>query len=434
MMLKRIFISVIFMMMVAGSFALAADDAPKGNIHPNFKLSFSERFRFVSWDNTTRLGGYYAPNSFTRTRTSVMGQWYPSEQFELGLKFTNEFRYYFFPKTTDFTMNEVFVDQLYVKGSFEQFTVTVGRQNLFLGEGFVVWDGGPLDGSRSAYFNAARLDVMPCPEGVVSLFYFYQPVYDDYMPLIHDEEIKLVEDDEQGFGGYISRNFGKSNVQAYYIRKNVIDTLAGEVESGINTAGARLALPLNDQWSFTAEGAYQFGTFGEVNRKAFGGYGYVDYRTNWPEYLPAKLTAGGVYLSGDDIGTEDYEGWDPLFGRWPKWSESYIYTLTIDSRVAGWTNYANIFGRVMFDISSQIEIHAEYQHLLAPVSALESHSFYLNGEGSCRGDMLIGKLTFNASDQISGHLLWEYFNPGDYYREFAQEANWLRFELMLKVQ
>ncbi len=35
-------------------------------------------------------------------------------------------------------------------------------------------------------------------------------------------------------------------------------------------------------------------------------------------------------MSGDDPSTDDNEGWDPLFSRWPKWSELYIYSLATE--------------------------------------------------------------------------------------------------------
>ncbi|MEW6410989.1 MAG: hypothetical protein AB1483_00790 [Candidatus Zixiibacteriota bacterium] len=412
---------------------VAGEDSPKGNIHPNFRLSFSERFRLVSWDNSVNLtDASESATSFTRHRTSIMGQYFALNQFELGLKLTNEFRHYFVPENTEFTWNEIFVDQLYGRWTKGRFALTVGRQDIKFGEGFVVLDGGPLDGSRSAYFNAARLDIKPCPQGTLSLFYLYQPRQEDYLPLINDQEKDLVEQDEEGFGAYLSRDVGKGNVQAYYIRKNIVAVDNQLTESGINTIGARITTPLTPQLSVTGEGAYEFGTYGNIDRKAMGGYAYADYNTGWMKYLPKKLTAGGVYLSGDDPETEDWEGWEPMLGRWPKWSESFIYTLVPEYGVAYWSNYASLFGRVEFEPMDRVNFRFEYQHLMAPqVAAL---SYMLHGDGNNRGEMLIGKLTYTINDYLSGHVVWEHFIAGDYYIDNTDPANWLRFQLMLAVQ
>ena len=39
------------------------------------------------------------------------------------------------------------------------------------------------------------------------------------------------------------------------------------------------------------------------------------------------------------------ENWDPLFSRWPKWSELYIYTQFRETGVAYWTNTGHLAGR-----------------------------------------------------------------------------------------
>ena len=91
----------------------AGEQQPKGNIHPNVRLSFSERLRFVSWDNAIRLDETAGGGStFTRHRTSVMGQWWPHQQLELALKLTNEFRYYFVPEDREHTFDEIFSKQV----------------------------------------------------------------------------------------------------------------------------------------------------------------------------------------------------------------------------------------------------------------------------------------------------------------------------------
>ncbi len=391
--------------------SVSAEQTQKGNIHPNFKLSFSERFRLVSWDNTVNLSdASETATSFTRHRTSITGQYFALDQFEFGLKLTNEFRHYFVPENTEFTWNEIFVDQFYGKWTHGRFAVTLGRQNIVLGEGFVVLDGGPLDGSRSAYFNAARVDVKPCPQGTLSLFYFYQPQQEDYLPLVNDQERALVEQDEQGFGIYLSRDLGKANVQAYYIRKDIDSVEFRPTESAINAIGARITTPLTPQLSVTGEGAYEFGTFGNFDRAAFGGYAYVDYKTGWMKYLPSKLTAGGVYLSGDDPYTDDWEGWEPMWGRFPKWSESFIYTLIPEYGVAYWSNYASLFAGAEFEPLDDVNFRFEYQHLMAPQMA--APSYMLHGEGNTRGEMFIGKITYTINDYLSGHVVWEHFIAG----------------------
>jgi len=267
---KYLFVIMGVVLLVAGS---AMGATSKGNVHPNLKLSITERFRMVSWDNAISLSDSLEKgNSFTRHRTCVMGQWWPLENFELGLKLTNEFRYYFVPEDRDFTFDEVIVDQLYFKWSNTAFvpgTLTLGRQNIILGEGFVMMDGHPLDGSRSIYFNGARYDWKVNSENTVTAFYVYQDDYDELLPVIHDQDKLLIEQPEEAFGVpeeafgvyYIKEN-DNVDFQAYVIRKNIKDTDEKPTESEMNTLGTRLKIPFAGRFTFTVEGAYQFGKFG----------------------------------------------------------------------------------------------------------------------------------------------------------------------------
>ena len=299
-------------------------DSSPGNIHPNVKLGFSERFRMVTWDNAVSLTDQAGSGStFTRHRTCLWGQWFPRQQYELTLKLTNEFRYYFVPEDRDNDMDEVFVDQLYAKiknaGGLPA-TLTLGRQNIMLGEGFVIMDGHPLDGSRSIYFNAARLDWNLGKRHTLVLFYGDQPETDDLLPTINDQDQPLIEQEERAVVAYLIGSRDELEYNAYFIRKDIDDTDARPIESSINTVGARIAFPSGDRLSITGEGAYQFGEYGDADRSAFGGYIHLDYSTGRRLHLPRLITLGGVYLTGDESGTEEWEGWDPLFSRWPKWS------------------------------------------------------------------------------------------------------------------
>ncbi len=430
---KCLFAAVLSALLLIGT-ALAGD-SPKGNVHPYIHLSASERLRLVSWDNSITLnndadGG----NTFTRHRTKAMVRVFPHEKVEFGLELTNEFRYYFKPDSIDFEINEIFFDQLYLKGMVGPVTATVGRQNLIFGEGFVMLDGSPLDGSRSAYFNAARLDVKPCPQGTISIFYSFQPYQEDYLPLINDQDKALIEMDEQAYGIYLDRDLEKGNIQAYYLRKNRKNPTASTYGYEINTFGARLHTPLSSRLSFTGELATQSGEWNyRYDHSAFGFYTDIDYNTGWKQQFPKTLTAGLVYLTGDDPGTDRNEGWEPVFGRWPKWSESYIYTLLNEGNgIAYWSDYFSIYGRAEFRFTEKIGFRAEYQSLHA--DQRPDREYFEGRAGRNRGDLLMGKLTYKHNQYLSGHVVWEHFMPGNFYIQDADAANWFRIELMLKVE
>ncbi len=401
----------------------------------DFRFSFIERFRLVTWDNAITLSdAAKAGNTFNRTRTSLMGEWLPNKNFEVALKFTNEFRYYFVPGDKVFDWNEIFFDNFYVKYKDTYGSITLGRQNIMLGEGFVVMDGHPLDGSRSIYFNGARADINISQTNKITLFATYQPVKDDILPRINDFEQALVEQPETGIGGYLTTNFESLNLQTYYIFKKIGTEKPTQFESNIHTVGARVQVPLDKSLSLTGEAGYQFGDYGKFDRSAFGGYAHLDYTTNWEKiYTPKTLTLGAIFLSGDDPTTTENEGWDPLFSRWPKWSESYIYTQIKEfgGRVAYWSNLASIYGSAKFVFSKEFNFCLDYHHLMAPQKPLATA--FPGGTGTSRGDLVIAKLNYVINEYVTGHILWEYFNPGNFYFNGASDYNWARIEFLFKI-
>src|ERR1035437_2841479 len=176
-----------------------AQEESKSDSISQFKISFSERFRIETWDNAITLSkAANAGTTYDRNRTSLMGQWFPDEQFEAGLMLTNEYRYYFAPTNKIFNLNEIFFDQLYLKYKDTFGAVTLGRQNIMLGEGFIMMDGGHLDGSRAAYFNAARVDIAFDKTKILSGFATYVPQTDHLLPIINTQDQELIEQPEAG--------------------------------------------------------------------------------------------------------------------------------------------------------------------------------------------------------------------------------------------
>jgi hypothetical protein len=417
------------------------------NTNSSFKFSFQERVRLETWDNTVTLSrAAKAGSSYLRNKTSIMGQWLPTEALEIGVKLTNEFRTYFSPSTNVFHMNEVFFDQLYIKWNTKAVLdgiLTVGRQNLNFGEGFVVLEGTPLDGSRATYFNAVKYDWNLNKDNTISLFGLYMPLTDD-LPVINGNDIDaaflvngtwgLTEQKENGFGLYYTGKLSWGNIQAYYIRKNYLspNKAIGQIDSDVNTVGGRINKAFSKELSFTFEGAYQFGKYGDFNKNAYGGYLYLDYKPTWNKvYLPKTFTIGSICLSGDDPGTKDNEGWDPIFSRWPKWSDSYVYTLVKESKVAYWSNMVSIYSSVKFIIDEQVSFSFDYHHLLALQTGTATS--FLSGNGHVRGDLFIAKMLLEINKYLSGHFIFEHFLPGNYYVGTADSANFARFEMTVKL-
>ncbi|MDQ1355078.1 MAG: hypothetical protein QG657_5387 [Acidobacteriota bacterium] len=431
-MMKKSLLCGILMWIVLSVGFLTAEEP--GKSPAKFQVNFSERMRMESWDNAVNLDkNANDATVYTRNRTSLSLRWLAFGNLEFSVKLTNEFRNYLTPKTIKFKFHEVFIDQLYVKWANVgrlPLTLTLGRQNITLGEGFVVMDGGPLDGSRSGYFNAARADYRFNENHGLTAFYCYQPETDDLLPVINNQHAPMVEQPEHGLGLYYTGTFNKTSVELYTIRKNIKSTTKRPVESGINTLGARVTAPVVSRLSITAEGAYQFGTWGDFDRSALGGYFHLDYKFAEKMPLLRTFSIGGIYLSGDDPTTPKMEGWDPLFSRWPKWSDAYIYTLIKEHSVAYWSNLNSLYVSLLLDFTERMNLLLTWHHLGANE---KNFAAFPGGDGRTRGDLLVGRLDFKINQFFSGHFLWEHFNPGNFYFKGASWYNWIRFELMYKI-
>jgi hypothetical protein len=417
---------------------LSAQEKQAEKKNGKFKLYFWERIRQESSDNVSSLNDRASDSSaYMRLRTSIGGQWRPRGAWEVNFRLTNENRYYLAPKSDpklkkNFDFNEVFVDQLNVKWKNPgrlPLTVTLGRQELMLGEGFLVFDGGPLDGSRSAYFNGLRLDYALKNKNNLMFFFVRQPRTDTLLPRINDKEQPLVEQEEQGAGFYFSGWLKKTALEAYLFRKDTFKTFILPA-GAVHVAGGRIVQPFTGKLSLTAEGAIELGTLGPEKRSGLGGYFHLDYKSGLAFPLPAQLTLGGVYLSGDDPATKRYEGWDPAFSRWPKWSDSLIYLQARETRVADWSNFISLYASLMFEPLEKVKLNLAWHHLLAaektPASAL------LSGTGRTRGELLIVKITYEISPGLAGRFIWENFSPDDFYFAGADAYNWIQFEMFFR--
>lgn len=415
-----------------------AAQAAEAKSEPLFSIYFWERVRQESWDNTMSLDEAAADTSaYLRLRTSLGARWRPGRDWEFHLRLTNENRVYLAPKLdprlkTDFNVHEVFFDQLSVRwhnpGGLP-LTITFGRQDMMLGEGFLLMDGGPLDGSRSGYFNGLRLDHTLKNKNNLTFFFVRQPRRDTLLPVVNDKEQAMVEQEEQGFGLYFSAKAKKTGLEAYLFRK---DSFASGVlpKGAIHVAGGRLAHPFTAKLSLTAEGAVQLGTRGNGNRRGLGGYFHFDHKPGGRFPVPAMLTVGGIFLSGDDPATARHEGWDAAFSRWPKWSDSLIYLMAKETRVADWTNFISLYGGLVLEPAEKLKLHLAWHRLAAPERT--APSALLSGSGKTRGDLLIAKAVYDVSRNLAGRLIWEYFRPGSFYRAGADAFHWVQFELFFR--
>jgi len=448
--------------------------APKQGPLANAKFGGDLRLRGVMMDNMWNFEYqdtlYDDSWEWYRMRTRLWMDSRLSDELRFYFRVANEYKWGLDRKANTLLIDpdfdslignkEIFIDNAFVEWyqpfDIEQLTLKIGRQDLIYGEGFLILDGQDNVGSMAIAFDGAKASWALGDRTNLDLF-----------AMKIQENEKNFADDEDLYGAYLTDTslFEDHKVEAYVLHRNqnnVDDyyaaiTPAGSAMRGTvldpkqhtTALGARLSGAFFDgSLTYAAEGTYQFGeiddatgfffagtdSFGEdsVDRKAFGGYAWGKYTFvdhDWKPYV--KL--GGVYTSGDDPDSSDYEGFDSFYAEWPKYSEGMIYQLYdpfsplkagTDPDLGAWANMMIAQAEVGCNPVEDMGLSLTYMHLWAD----EDNGL---GDGDDRGDMVKGMVTYNFNEYLSGHLLGEYFWPDDYYPDDADDAFFARWELML---
>jgi hypothetical protein len=422
------------------------------------------RLRWEFLDNATTLNDDLpgAERSFARYRGRLWGQVAPNESFEAYARLMWEGRYYANPdefvvpglgNILDTTYSGALMfDNLFVKLNSvggAPLTLKLGRQDVFLGNGWLVADGTPLDGSRTFYFDAIRATYVAESIGTTfDLILLDQSNDTNRFPsTLNDKTEDQTEQDEQGVILY-ARNkslMTDTDLDGFFIYKgddpaqpllrvnNGFDPFPSRTREGETYAlGARIDSKLTPNWSLRAEAAFEWGDRFDQNLQALGFNGRGIY--NFGDALSNRVHLGYEYLSGDDPGSNEVEAFDPLWGRWPQWSELYQpYTYALDSRTGEATNLQRINLGWGMKPHPTTEVTLDYHALFAnenTLGDLGAPGFSSNGD--FRGHLFTGWVKTKLDKHVAGHLVAEYFDPGDYYTDLRDQSAWyLRAEVFL---
>ncbi|MCF7838077.1 MAG: alginate export family protein [Candidatus Marinimicrobia bacterium] len=389
-------------------------------------------------------------NHFFRIRTRLWGQYTHDDQVHARVRLVNEFRLIDKPvgaarsRDWDFP-SETLVDQLYLdwRGLADGlFDLRVGRQDLIYGTGKLLLDGTPKDGSRTIYFDAVKLTYRPAAETSLDVVGIYnQP--DAQLAVGKDRERDIVglargNNDMTESGGVLylrSQVTPELPAEAYYIYKEESDwrTIDGTFmpRRAVHTVGGRI-MPVVGPVRGNFELAGQWGDITAMDEHSSRDQTGMmfDGLLKWqpePDQM-AVFGLGYYYLSGDDPETGKDEGWNPLWARWPQYSELYVYAF--DAEGAGrWSNVSLPYLSLTAKPHDRVQVKALAGYLSAP----EKNG---PGTGSERGwlytlltELQLGKNLLLAQDQLKGHLLLEVVEPGDYYK-VTDTAYFARWELL----
>jgi len=420
----------------------------------DFDAGADERVREELMQNVPGLpnGGVLLPKersgfvNHMRFRTRVWGDLKLDTEnagkFRIFTRFTDECRWYVEPKKTAYTFPaEVTVDNLFLEGKdlFDGvMDFLVGRRDLYelYGLDHVFVDGTPGDGSRTTYGDIVQLGFNVTDEERLDLFFLHNCDRNHLRWGTDRSDVTSMS----GFGGDTDREMddwgagaiwsGKAYERALDYNVFAMDkTTQGFRRNGIShpwtsraMGGFKLVPHLNEEWSLQFEGMSQVGQ-NEDNDLLTGWSAYSG--VNWKsatssQYKPfGKL--GYHFMSGDDdAGEEDggHSAWDPMWARGVNDSEGFLYGTHYGQ--AWWSNMH------YFKLTGGLELNGPKHRIEAntgPIFAAAQDGMG-GDDGSFKGLLSQARYVFplwladkskGERFEVVGHILGEWFNPGDYY-------------------
>ncbi|MDD5011219.1 MAG: hypothetical protein PHQ00_03760, partial [Phycisphaerae bacterium] len=412
-------------------------------------MGFDVRWRYIyGWnldtlndDATNRDSKWH----FTRTRARWWTKTKLTDDMDFNLRLTWEFRTWDAPirKGRDTDFDEIVFDtfNLTVRNLFDMpLTMVAGRQDIFLGAGWLICDPSPLDGSRTAYFDALRFTYqIPDRNTSVDLIYIEnRAAADSYLKPINDRNKQLTEQDERAFILYVTdKSRENMQLEGYFILKN--DNPINYDPSGpkdpwpkvwskkarIYTFGGAISGTIGEEkhWKYRSEAAIQTGKKqttagrGMDNLMAYGTVNKLEYHFN--DAKKNRIRGVVEYLSGDNPSSNKNEAFDPLWGEWPQIAETVSYAYNLETMIGEVTNLIRLGVGHSIQLTEKLAMDTDLNLLWADENTRQGarHGSGLGWSdgGHYRGTLATWWLKYNITKNLKGHLLFEYFQPGNYY-------------------
>jgi hypothetical protein len=332
------------------------------------------------------------------------------------------------PATWEFPDETIF-DQLNLQllnVASSDWSLTLGRQDLPLGNGMVFLEGTPADQGRTIYFDGVSA-VLKKANDTLKLFAFYNSARDRTL-VINDQERALRRGDIFTAGAYWTHKFSTAlNSDLYYIYADVLDNAATEEaddDAEINTLGFRLFGAPHDQIDYSFEYARQLGPsqVEELDMSNTMIDGRLTFKAPKDTMLSPSVLLQHTYFAGNDPTTVgENEGWDPIFAAYPIFREELLPTMLRGN----WTNLhqSRIEGRVAF--TKEWSAAVAYAYLMADHDDLACVAG--GGTGGTFGQLVSAFVDYKPCKYVSFALEVAEFYPGNYWTD-ADNSTWGRFQ------
>jgi hypothetical protein len=311
-------------------------------------------------------------------------------------------------------------------------TLTIGRQDIWLGRGFLI---GLNYQDPSGSIAADEFTAITSFDAVRATFDF-DPWTVDSIFIAIDEDENNADNDHWLWVIYVNYMFAEYNaeIDAYWMvesdRGVVSGGTTGEENNNTHTVGVRGQLDPVENLTIGGEFAWQFGDYATTpvddssrDISAFGTEVFGEYR--WVDHsMKPLLGLQYVFFSGTDstATTADYEAWNPLFwgptyGDIRDYQEVYYSTGVLGDQPAH-TNQQHfaIYG----DITPVEDVKVDAQfYWFWNDETISTTGSTLNKEIGSELDIHV---TYDYTEDVAFGLGLAWFFPGDVYENGADDT------------
>jgi hypothetical protein len=324
------------------------------------------------------------------------------------------------------------------------FSLTFGRQELRYGEGFLVGDGirDTVDSVNQTYqydtrkaFDAFKA-VWSYDPHQIDLFIAKITEGSNVDPIVGGAP---VDTDEDLYGlnwNYDGGVYGLWDFGLFYDRNNTV-AADGENQTWALSVRGEGDLPSVSSGTLALKGEIvkEWGTV-EGNLTTTGDQEILD---SWAGYIEGEYTfdnvyapyigLGYIYMGGDDLDTDEVEGFNPLFE-----DETYgeiaevvygLYFMTGDTTITNASIWKLSAG---FNPTENTNIDLTYYNLWAP-----QHVIAFTGDpddqSSDIGSEYDVTFTYNYSEDVTFGLMYALFVPGNFFEMGAEDVAGLNVDL-----
>ena len=389
-----------------------------------------------------------------RFRPDVWMELKMGENWRIYTRVSDEFRYGLVQRNKNQEWPcEAVLDNFYIegKGIFDGFLdLRIGRQDMYklFGLDHIFVDGTPGDGSATVHTDMIKLALHVDEKSWIDLFALYNPDQDELRwGTRRSRHLSKTgygrgerEMDDWGFGAIWNSSIGLLDYQLFWIQKDTAAYRRDGVKHArrqTNLVGAKLVPRWTKEFSTPLELMSQVGKNGEDDTlAAWAAYAGVDWKKATDSTFKPYWNGGVLFMSGDkDAASEDNgrHAWDPMWYRGVDDSEMFLFGSLYGC--GWWSNQINL--------KNTLGMEFGYRHraqIMAGPMWAETKDGVGGGDGRYKGfltqlrydfPLFIADKNKGGRFEIFGHVLGEFFNPGDYFAT-DKPAYFVRWQIDLR--